>query len=44
MRISGDLQQKLLAEEEEIHAIKQNLQYMEKEIYKRMGELSRGEI
>jgi F-type H+-transporting ATPase subunit epsilon len=44
MRISSDLQQKLLAEEEEIHSIKQNLQYMEKEIFKRMGELSRGEV
>jgi F-type H+-transporting ATPase subunit epsilon len=41
MRISNDLQQKLLAEEEELHSIKHSLQHMEKEILKRMWELRR---
>jgi F-type H+-transporting ATPase subunit epsilon len=43
MRISSDLQQKLLAEEEELHSVKQSLQHMEKEILKRMWELRRHE-
>jgi F-type H+-transporting ATPase subunit epsilon len=41
MHISNDLQQKLLAEEEELHSIKHSLQHMEKEILKRMWELRR---
>ena len=43
MRISNDLQQKLLAEEEELHSVKQSLQHMEKEILKHMWELHRHE-
>lgn len=43
MRISSDLQQKLLAEEEALHAVKNNLQRLEKEIIKHMWELRRGE-
>jgi F-type H+-transporting ATPase subunit epsilon len=43
MRISNELQQKLLAEEEELFAVKQNLQHLEKEIFKRMWEMRRGE-
>ena len=43
MRISSDLQQKLLAEEEELHAVKHNLERMEKEILRHMWELRRGE-
>lgn len=43
MRISNDLQQKLLAEEEELHAVKHSLQHMEKEILKHLWELRRGE-
>jgi len=39
MRISSDLQQKLLAEEEELHAVKHSLQHMEKEILKHLWEL-----
>ena len=41
MRISGDLAQKLLVEEEQLHAVKKNLQKMEKEILKHMWELHR---
>jgi F-type H+-transporting ATPase subunit epsilon len=43
MRISNDLQQKLLAEEEELDAVKHSLQHMEKEVFKHMWELHRGE-
>ncbi|MDH5485735.1 MAG: F0F1 ATP synthase subunit epsilon [Gammaproteobacteria bacterium] len=43
MRISNDLQQKLLAEEQELAAVKNNLQRMEKEILKHMWALRRGE-
>jgi len=39
MRISSDLQQKLLAEEEELHSVKHSLQHMEKEILKHIWEL-----
>ena len=41
MRISNDLSQKLLTEEEELHAVKTNLQNMEKEILKHIWELRR---
>jgi len=41
MRISSDLQKKLLAEEEELHSVKQSLQHMEREILKHMWELHR---
>lgn len=41
MRISNDLAQKLLVEEEELHTIKQNLQKMEEEILRHMWELRR---
>ena len=41
MHISNDLQQKLLAEEEELHAVKHSLQHMEKEVLKHMWELHR---
>ena len=41
MQISNDLQQKLLAEEEELHSVKHSLQHMEKEILKHMWELRR---
>lgn len=41
MRISSDLSQKLLAEEAELHAVKKNLQNMEKEILKHIWELRR---
>ena len=44
MRISNDLQQKLLAEEEELDAVKHSLQHMEKEVLKHMWELHRGEV
>jgi len=43
MHISGDLQQKLLAEEEELHSVIHSLQHMEKEILKHMWELRRHE-
>ena len=43
MRISSDLQQKLLAEEEELDAVKHSLQHMEKEVLKHMWELHRSE-
>jgi F-type H+-transporting ATPase subunit epsilon len=43
MRISNDLQQKLLAEEEELEAVKHSLQHMEKEVLKHIWELHRGE-
>lgn len=43
MRISSDLQQKLLAEEEELQSVKHSLQHMEKEILKHMWELRRHE-
>ena len=43
MQISNDLQQKLLAEEQELHSVKHSLQHMEKEILKHMWELRRGE-
>jgi len=43
MRISSNLQQKLLAEEEELHSVKHSLQHMEKEILKHMWELRRHE-
>ena len=41
MRISNNLAQKLLAEEEELHTVKQNLQKMENEILKHIWELRR---
>ena len=44
MRISNELQQKLLAEEEELDAVKHSLQHMEKEVLKHMWELHRGEV
>ena len=43
MQISSDLQQKLLAEEQELHSVKHSLQHMEKEILKHMWELRRHE-
>ena len=43
MRISNDLQQKILAEEKELHAVKNNLQRLEKEVLKHMWELRRSE-
>ena len=43
MRISTDLQQKLLAEEDELDAVKHSLRHMEKEVLKHMWELHRGE-
>ncbi len=43
MHISSDLQQKLLAEEEELHSVKHSLQHMEKEVLKHMWELHRHE-
>ena len=43
MRISNDLQQKLLAEEEALEAVKHSLQHMEKEVLKHIWELHRGE-
>lgn len=43
MRISSDLQKKLLVEEEELHSVKQSLRHMEKEILKHMWELHRHE-
>ncbi|RKZ67398.1 MAG: F0F1 ATP synthase subunit epsilon [Gammaproteobacteria bacterium] len=43
MHISNDLQQKLLAEEEELHSVKHSLQHMEKEVLKHMWELHRRE-
>jgi len=43
MRISTELQQKLLAEEEELSTVKQNLQLMEKEIFKHLWKMRRGE-
>lgn len=39
MQISSDLQQKLLAEEAELHAVKHSLQQMEKEILRHLWEL-----
>ncbi len=43
MRISSELQQKLLAEEEELHSVMMSLQHMEKEILKHIWELRRHE-
>ena len=41
MRISNDLAEKILAEEEELLVVKQNIERMEKEILKNMWELRR---
>ncbi|MDH3342107.1 MAG: F0F1 ATP synthase subunit epsilon [Gammaproteobacteria bacterium] len=41
MRISDGLAQKILAEEEELLLVKQNLQNMEKEIFKQIWDLHR---
>ncbi|MCG6939524.1 MAG: F0F1 ATP synthase subunit epsilon [Gammaproteobacteria bacterium] len=43
MQISNFLQQKLLAEEEQLHTIKHSLQHMEQEILKHIWELRRQE-
>jgi len=43
MQISNALQQKLLAEEEEMNSVKHSLQHMEEEILKHMWELRRHE-
>ena len=43
MRISSNLHQKLLAEEEELHSVKHSLQHMEEEILKHMWKLRHGE-
>jgi len=41
MRISQDLKQQLLAEEEKLHTMKQSLHRMEEEVLKRLWEMSR---
>ena len=41
MRISQELQQQLLIEEEKLHTIKQSLHRMEEEVFKRLWELGR---
>lgn len=41
MRISEALQQQLLAEEEELHTMKESLHRMEEEVLKRLWEMSR---
>jgi len=41
MRISEALQQQLLAEEEDLHVLKESLHRMEEEILKRLSELGR---
>jgi F-type H+-transporting ATPase subunit epsilon len=44
LQISSELQQKLMAEEEELSTVKQNLQLMEKEIFKHLWKMRRGEV
>ncbi|GMR21217.1 MAG: hypothetical protein BMS9Abin36_1816 [Gammaproteobacteria bacterium] len=41
MRISQALQQQLLAEEENLHAMKKSLRHMEEEVLKRLWEMGR---
>ena len=41
MRISQELQQQLLIEEEKLHAVKQSLHRMEEEVFKRLWEMGR---
>lgn len=41
LRISQALQQQLLAEEEQLHAIKKSLHQMEEEVFKRLWEMGR---
>lgn len=41
MRISQELQQQLLDEEEKLHIIKQSLHRMEEEVFKRLWEIGR---
>ncbi len=41
MRISQELQQQLLIEEEKLHTIKQSLHRMEEEVFKRLWEMGR---
>ena len=41
MRISQELQQQLLAEEEKLHTIKESLHHMEEEVLKRLWEMGR---
>ena len=41
MRISHNLQQRLLAEEEKLHTMRQSLHRMEEEVLKRLWEMSR---
>ena len=41
MRISQELQQQLLDEEEKLHIIKQSLHRMEEEVFKRLWEMGR---
>ena len=41
MRISQELQQRLLMEEEKLHAIKESLHRMEEEVFKRLWEMGR---
>lgn len=41
MRISQALQQQLLAEEENLHTMKQSLHHMEEEVLKRLCEMGR---
>ena len=41
MRISQELQQQLLDEEQKLHAIKQSLHRMEEEVFKRLWEMGR---
>ena len=43
-RISQALQQQLLAEEEQLHAMKSSLHRMEEEVLRRMWELGRSEV
>jgi F-type H+-transporting ATPase subunit epsilon len=43
MQISSALQQKLLAEEADLSTVKHNLQLMEKEIFKQLWKMRRGE-
>lgn len=44
MRISQDLQQQLLAEEEKLQTVKKSLHHMEEEVFKRLWEIGKKDM
>lgn len=44
MRISQDLQQQLLAEEEKLQTVKEGLHHMEEEVFKRLWEIGKKDM